>query len=150
MLHKMHVRLSTSLFSINSFIFTKLTATISRNRYSSFGIRKLNCLLKFQIMQEISDKDDICGICGIVASKKCSACKQVSYCSKEHQKSDWKKHKKNCKPFTVCNFKLSSHSCNSRFPFMPVNTSLNIPLTLGFNPTIFQCLKNELSYVFAI
>ena len=28
---------------------------------------------------------------------KCSRCLNQLYCSKEHQKSDWKKHKPNCK-----------------------------------------------------
>ena len=27
----------------------------------------------------------------------CSGCKEVHYCCKEHQKEDWKRHKKGCK-----------------------------------------------------
>lgn len=43
-----------------------------------------------------------CGYCDKVdvsgKIKKCSACSRVSYCSKVCQKSDWKMHKKHCKP----------------------------------------------------
>ena len=28
---------------------------------------------------------------------KCSACKEVAYCNKDHQKADWKEHKEQCK-----------------------------------------------------
>lgn len=44
---------------------------------------------------------DKCGLCGSEASKKCSACRQESYCSKEHQQKHWKIHKSACRPFLV-------------------------------------------------
>jgi hypothetical protein len=38
-----------------------------------------------------------CGVCGrTYPSLKCSRCKEVQYCSREHQKSDWKYHKALC------------------------------------------------------
>jgi hypothetical protein len=37
-----------------------------------------------------------CARCGVRGSLKCSACKSVAYCSKAHQKSDWKTHKAFC------------------------------------------------------
>jgi hypothetical protein len=38
-----------------------------------------------------------CGVCGTEeGTKKCTKCRVVSYCSKEHQKADWKKHKDLC------------------------------------------------------
>ncbi|KAG8227849.1 hypothetical protein J437_LFUL010708 [Ladona fulva] len=43
-----------------------------------------------------------CGVCGQPATLKCSGCKEQYYCSKEHQKSDWKRHKETCRPFKVC------------------------------------------------
>ena len=39
----------------------------------------------------------MCNVCGYKADKKCSACKDVDYCSKDHQVLDWKNgHKYSC------------------------------------------------------
>jgi len=40
-----------------------------------------------------------CAYCGQTATKLllCSGCKAVRYCSAEHQKDDWKKHRAQCK-----------------------------------------------------
>lgn len=37
-----------------------------------------------------------CEICGILSSKCCPTCKSAYYCCAEHQKQDWKIHKKYC------------------------------------------------------
>ncbi len=37
-----------------------------------------------------------CAFCGKEALKRCAACHAVSYCTQEHQKADWKKHKPDC------------------------------------------------------
>ncbi|KAL1497645.1 hypothetical protein ABEB36_008568 [Hypothenemus hampei] len=42
-----------------------------------------------------------CAECGQPADLKCSACKLVAYCGKEHQKKHWKEHKSFCRPFEV-------------------------------------------------
>lgn len=40
-----------------------------------------------------------CQICGKTeATKRCARCKLVAYCGKEHQKVDWKVHRKICVP----------------------------------------------------
>ncbi|KAI0057396.1 hypothetical protein BV25DRAFT_1437724 [Artomyces pyxidatus] len=38
----------------------------------------------------------VCATCGASASERCSRCKIVYYCSREHQISDWRKHRKEC------------------------------------------------------
>lgn len=48
-----------------------------------------------------------CAVCGVSASLKCMACKQVYYCGKDHQKIHWKKgHKAECKCYEVNCYKL--------------------------------------------
>lgn len=42
-----------------------------------------------------------CEICKKPSIQKCSACHNAYYCSKEHQKSGWKTHKKDCRPYKV-------------------------------------------------
>ena len=34
--------------------------------------------------------------CSEVAKQKCAACMSLGYCSREHQRSHWKSHKKEC------------------------------------------------------
>ena len=43
------------------------------------------------------DSKAACMFCGAGASLRCSACKLVYYCCKDHQKKHWKEHKKKCK-----------------------------------------------------
>ncbi|KAI1270369.1 hypothetical protein F5Y18DRAFT_421861 [Xylariaceae sp. FL1019] len=38
----------------------------------------------------------VCSICKKPTEKKCSKCREILYCSRECQKSDWKTHKKDC------------------------------------------------------
>jgi hypothetical protein len=43
------------------------------------------------------DSQSACKVCGkLDGTMRCAKCKEVRYCSVEHQKEDWKKHKKVC------------------------------------------------------
>lgn len=44
------------------------------------------------------DLEHACGVCGATDGdlKRCSGCKGIWYCSREHQKADWKRHKREC------------------------------------------------------
>lgn len=44
---------------------------------------------------------DKCVVCNENAPFKCAACKAVHYCSTDHQKKDWQKHKVQCRPFKI-------------------------------------------------
>lgn len=47
-------------------------------------------------------KTNSCSICGITANLlRCGQCRSVYYCSKQHQKQDWKKHKVSCKKLAI-------------------------------------------------
>nr|CAD7442404.1 unnamed protein product [Timema bartmani] len=73
-----------------------------------------------------------CDVCGAHAPNKCSACKQVAYCSKEHQKQDWTRHKEVCRPFKVCSSpELGRHLLASR-DLTPGDVILSeLPLVVG-------------------
>ncbi|KAK4873758.1 hypothetical protein RN001_013118 [Aquatica leii] len=42
-----------------------------------------------------------CAECQQPAELKCSGCKLIAYCCKEHQKKHWKTHKSECRPFEI-------------------------------------------------
>ena len=44
------------------------------------------------------DAGGTCAVCGAAASKRCSSCKRVSYCSEACQRNGWKTHKTECSP----------------------------------------------------
>nr|XP_053652888.1 SET domain-containing protein SmydA-8-like [Cherax quadricarinatus] len=41
-----------------------------------------------------------CGQCGAAATLRCGGCSVIHYCSKEHQRQHWTKHKDECWPIT--------------------------------------------------
>ena len=43
-----------------------------------------------------------CHVCAKDSGGQCSSCFQIFYCGPEHQKADWKRHKKQCRqPYEV-------------------------------------------------
>lgn len=62
----------------------------------------------------------VCSVCGKDAEKKCSRCKNVSYCSKQCQANDWNRHKQVCRKQQNDNEKQETPSFNQWFsPFSP-------------------------------
>ena len=43
----------------------------------------------------------LCPICKSSSVSRCTACNKVAYCSREHQKADWKAHKRDCQAWKV-------------------------------------------------
>jgi pre-rRNA-processing protein TSR4 len=73
------------------------------------GVKALRCILprKNDFYAEVCPEDDDepvempvkpdqCGVCGLAAPLKCSACKAAWYCCKEHQADHWKAAHKAC------------------------------------------------------
>ncbi|CAL8111039.1 unnamed protein product [Orchesella dallaii] len=42
-----------------------------------------------------------CAVCSSFATKCCTGCRDIHYCSQEHQKQDWTRHKMQCSPFIL-------------------------------------------------
>lgn len=42
-----------------------------------------------------------CAVCNKNSTQRCSNCRKVSYCCKDHQKADWKNHKPDCFPAEI-------------------------------------------------
>ncbi|TFY60565.1 hypothetical protein EVJ58_g5058 [Rhodofomes roseus] len=47
---------------------------------------------------DVAASTGTCRMCGAKASTRCSRCKDVYYCCKEHIANDWKRHKRLCVP----------------------------------------------------
>ncbi|PRP81485.1 hypothetical protein PROFUN_10925 [Planoprotostelium fungivorum] len=51
---------------------------------------------KFENTVNLGEKTTDCPVCRQPSTQKCSRCKVVYYCGREHQKEHWKEHKKTC------------------------------------------------------
>ena len=49
------------------------------------------------LIEEYDEDEGPCPMCQKTARNKCTACKEVFYCSKGCQKKHWKQHKFECK-----------------------------------------------------
>jgi len=54
-------------------------------------------------MGDIDADQFICAFCHVQANQRCTGCHETFYCSREHQKLHWRKHKNQC-----CAFKIMS------------------------------------------
>eukprot|EP00092_Neocalanus_flemingeri_P038962 GFUD01042416.1.p1 GENE.GFUD01042416.1~~GFUD01042416.1.p1 ORF type:complete len:551 (+),score=82.13 GFUD01042416.1:176-1828(+) len=53
---------------------------------------------------ELGDNGEqfVCAQCGGAANQRCTGCHITFYCSRDHQKQHWKKHKSSCCAYKVC------------------------------------------------
>jgi len=60
----------------------------------------------------------VCAQCGGAANQRCTGCHITFYCSREHQKLHWKKHKSSCCAYKVrIRHQLIINNCNCRTNF---------------------------------
>lgn len=57
----------------------------------------------FELLK-LFQEDGKCKVCFKAAKLRCSNCKLEYYCDKEHQKSDWQRHKSICQAWQVQTF----------------------------------------------
>ncbi|KAK9880443.1 hypothetical protein WA026_011689 [Henosepilachna vigintioctopunctata] len=70
-----------------------------------------------------SDNAICCAICGYSDNLlRCSRCKLIFYCSKDHQKKHWKKHKVDCETSTEKSDKGKETSENKDSPYIRTTT----------------------------
>ncbi|XP_033224422.1 SET domain-containing protein SmydA-8-like isoform X2 [Belonocnema kinseyi] len=60
-------------------------------------------------------ENEVCAMCKSSAKQKCSGCRSVFYCNREHQKLHWKEHSKKCIAFRLAeDEKLGRHYVATR------------------------------------
>ncbi|KAM4063889.1 MYND finger domain-containing protein [Hirsutella rhossiliensis] len=79
------------------------TCNVSVEFWCEFGATELkykHSIPKTLVTQDaLSTEGKVCRVCREIAgARRCSRCLAVAYCSRQHQKEDWKVHKKGCKP----------------------------------------------------
>ena len=47
-----------------------------------------------------------CAVCSVPSSQWCSGCGNVSYCSSQHQRQDWPRHRSQCGTVRTCHSPL--------------------------------------------
>ncbi|XP_017782905.1 PREDICTED: protein msta [Nicrophorus vespilloides] len=84
-----------------------------------------------------------CAICKNPSEQSCSLCNEVFYCSKDHQRQDWKNHKPKCAPYKiVTSLRLGRHLVATRdipqnaiimkkFPLLIAPKMASFPVCLG-------------------
>ncbi|RZB39814.1 msta, isoform B-like [Asbolus verrucosus] len=83
--------------------------------------------------------ENICAECQKPAELKCSACKLVSYCNKEHQKKHWKTHKLLCRPYEIISTKEVGRCLVATRDLNPGDLILSeLPLVYGPRPHMVE------------
>lgn len=77
---------------------------------------------------------------------QCSNCKLISYCSQEHQKADWKKHKSFCKAVnSILREKNISHLLDISGPIKNASKKSIQTTRLMMKAVLLVAMKRDLS-----
>ncbi|XP_027329818.1 ubiquitin carboxyl-terminal hydrolase 18-like [Abrus precatorius] len=80
--------------------------------------------------------DTLCAVCATRATKKCSRCKAVRYCSQECQQSHWKSgHKTTCKDFSAQNGATTNRGLKASVAGSKSSTSIALIPASGATPS---------------
>ena len=60
-----------------------------------------NCRFASPKMEDINEELNPCEVCEAKASQRCSGCQSVFYCSRDHQRQDWKTHRLTCRAYRI-------------------------------------------------
>lgn len=86
-----------------------------------------------------SEPKSVCEECKKPADLKCSGCRLVAYCSKEHQKQHWKQHKSLCRPIEVKRFQDKGRCLIASRDIKPGDLILTeLPLVVGPRPHMVE------------
>lgn len=84
---------------------------------------------------EIEEPKGICGVCEKSASLRCSNCKIQFYCTKDHQRNDWQRHKSKCRAWEIKeDAKLGRHLVATRDLHPEELIITELPLVIGPAP----------------
>ena len=86
------------------------------------------CELQAKKMGDILADQFICAFCHVQANQRCTGCHETFYCSREHQKLHWRKHKNQCCAFKV-SLKVVDHATNMKIKIMFVRVLRYVPRT---------------------
>ena len=77
-------------------------------------------------MGDIAADQFICAYCHVQANQRCTGCHETFYCSREHQKLHWRKHKNQCCAFKVRLFSKVFSLSATDFFFIAYTTLINM------------------------
>lgn len=70
---------------------------------------------------------DRCVVCKIKTYSRCSRCRSIYYCSIDHQRQDWKRHKVECKKLSKkLNQKLAADAAQNEVQETPIANKLSV------------------------
>lgn len=100
----------TNIANFTEKICSKVVRLLLENLPSRYRIRELKALVvKFVTLlcqEELNGEMTVeeqhqCSVCDKEATQRCSGCQSVYYCSRDHQRKDWKNHRSACRSYRI-------------------------------------------------